>query len=44
MPVMVLWTASGAAKDPVIVTPLMEFVRQRRAARFAPQVLFFTIS
>ncbi|KAH8969993.1 hypothetical protein BDL97_02G062600 [Sphagnum fallax] len=29
--------ASGAAKDPVIVTPLMEFVRQRRAARFAPQ-------
>ncbi|CAK9857792.1 unnamed protein product [Sphagnum jensenii] len=29
--------AAALAKDSVIVTPLMEFVRQRRAARFSPQ-------
>ena len=31
--------ASGGSKDTVIVTPLMEFVRLRRAAKSAPQVL-----
>lgn len=29
--------ASGAARESVIITPLMEFVRSRRAAKSAPQ-------
>ncbi|KAL3701267.1 hypothetical protein R1sor_019289 [Riccia sorocarpa] len=29
--------AAGGAKETVVVTPLMEFVRQRRAAKAAPQ-------
>ncbi|KAG6549749.1 hypothetical protein Mapa_008729 [Marchantia paleacea] len=30
--------AAGGAKETVVVTPLMEFVRQRRAAKATPQV------
>ena len=33
-----LIAASGASKDTVVVTPLMEYVRLRRAAKSAPQV------
>lgn len=33
-----LIAASGASKDTVVVTPLMEYVRLRRAAKSTPQV------
>jgi hypothetical protein len=38
------WTASGEARDPVIMTTLMGFVRQKRTSKLAPEVLFFRIS
>jgi len=31
---------TGAAKDAPIVTPLMDFVRQKRVAKNGPRVLF----
>ena len=33
-----LLTSLGAAKEPLIVTPLMEFVRQKRASKNASHV------
>jgi hypothetical protein len=44
MPVMESWTASGEAREPVIMTTLMGFVRQKRTSKLAPEVLFFRIS
>lgn len=32
--------ASGTSKDAVVVTPLMEYVRSRRAAKSTPQVVW----
>jgi hypothetical protein len=32
--------STGVAKDAPIVTPLMEFIRQKRAAKSGPRVLF----
>jgi hypothetical protein len=44
MPVMESWAASGEAREPVIMTTLMGFVRQKRTSTLAPEVLFFRIS
>ena len=40
--IFVSLTASGA-KDSIIVTPLMEFVRQKRALKSMPQVHIFVL-
>lgn len=36
--IFVCYTFVGAAKEALIVTPLMDFVRQKRAAKAGPRV------